>query len=296
MSIEAISAYSAAAYSSIAGMTAVNRKGMLSSLNKLSSGMKINNAGDSPSGLAMSERLRSLIGRYDAAIDNSNNAVSYLETADGFLQNVQNTLGRMQELAVSANDGTKSDADRQVLAAEFEELKTSITGITSGESPLGSFNGIPLFQGESISVAVGPEHGEEMALSSSDLTVSSILETGEDHTGAAMTWAAVVKPEGDGGLSITTQAGAAGSIEALSAANDYVSRTRAVMGAQQQRVLQTIEGLRSAQVNSVIAESGIRDTDVAQELISFNKYQAMTGIGYNMLASGRQAGSVLAVA
>lgn len=295
MQVESISGYSAPVYSSIAGKVSFNRGGMLSSLTKLSSGLKINTAGDSPSGLAMSERLRSLIGRYEAAIDNSENTVSYMETSDGFMQAMQNTFGRMQELAIAANDGTKSDADRQVLSAEFEELKASITDITSGSSPLGSFNGIALFQGDSVSVAVGPGVGEEMSLENPDLTFESSAETGIDHNGAGITWSSVVTPAADGGISIATQAGAADSIQALSSANDYMSRTRAVLGAQQQRVLQTLGGIREAQVNSVIAESGIRDADIALEMINFFKYQAMTNIGYNML-SGRTAGGLLAVA
>jgi flagellin len=284
MQVQALSRYDGPAFQSIVGRIGVNRKNMLSSLDKLSSGMKINSAGDSPSGLAMSERLRSLIGRYDAAVTNADNAVSYLQTSDSFMQSMQNTVGRMQELAIAANDGTKSDTDRKLLAEEFEQLKTGLTDVTDGASPLGSFNGKALFQGNSMEVAIGPESGETMSFAELDLTSSSSASIGKDHNGQDVAWSSVVTAENGGGISIATQAGASDSIEALSMANDYLSSARAVGGAEQERVSQTIQGLRQAQVNSVSAESGIRDTDIAAEMINFSKYQAMTLLGNKMLA------------
>lgn len=295
MRIEALSGYDVPSYHSIVSRIGVNRAGMFGSLKRLSSGMKINTAGDSPSGLAMSERLRSLIGRYDAAIENADNAVSYLHTSDGFMQTMQDTLGRMQELAVAANDGTKSDADREMLGAEFEQLKGTITDITSGDAPLGVYNGNRLFQGSSISLAVGPEAGEQMSLSALDLRDSSAVNIGNDHEGNPIQWAAIVNSPEEGGIDISTQSAAASSIQALSSANDFMSQARAVRGAEESRIMQNIGGLREAQVNSVQAESGIRDADMAEEMISFSKYQTMTLFGSRML-SGQMASRFLAQA
>lgn len=293
MEITAISSQDRAAWPSVVTSITANRAKMYNSVKRLSSGSRLASAADSPSDMAVSERLRSLIGRYESALSNAGNAQSYLEVSDGYLQNMQNTVGRMQELAIAANDGTKSDADRAVLNTEFRQLRDSINDTTSGASPLGMFNGNKLFQGESIGIAVGPETGESMALSGLDLSADSATVIGKDGDGADVTWSQVAATDGSG-LDISTQEGAARSLEILSLAGDHLSRMRAVRGSEHERISEMTEGMRSAQLNSVMAESRIRDVDVAKEMINFNKLQAQTLIGQRLLA-GRN-GRLLGVA
>jgi flagellin len=294
MEVNGITGYDSASYSILRRIGESRRAG-LASMGRLASGMKLNTAAESPSGMAMSERLRSLIGRYDAAIGNAENARNYLETSDGFMQTMQNTVGRMQELAISANDGTKSDADRALLSMEFEELKSSISDITSGSSPSGSFNGTALFQGQDIQAAVGPEHGEMMSFQGIDLTNSSSQVVGTDGSGNNVAWSSVLAPASSGGVGIEAQSGAAAGISALQGAVDFLSERRAVRGAEMERVNALVGGLREAQVNSVMAESGIRDTDMAAEMVNFSRYQALSGAGYAVL-SRHVSGNTLATA
>lgn len=124
-----------------------NVTGLRSSMNKLSTGLRITNAGDDPSGLAMSERLRTQYRNTAAAAGNVENKINYLQTADAWLQKIHDMMGRMSELAVMANDGTKSQVDRDNLQKEFQQMQKEITRITSGATASGKFNGNYLFRG-----------------------------------------------------------------------------------------------------------------------------------------------------
>ena len=119
------------------------------SMSRLSSGLRINNAGDDPAGLAISERLRAQYRNSAAAASNVENKINYLQTADSWLQKIHDILGRMAELAVMANDGTKSQVDRDNLQKEFEQMQKEIQRITSGATAAGKFNGLYLFRGGS---------------------------------------------------------------------------------------------------------------------------------------------------
>ena len=148
-------------------------KSMLSaqrSMGKLATGLRIVTAADDPSGLAQSERLRSLIGRYEAAVSNIDNGSSYINTADGYLQSMQNITGRMGELAVSANDGTKSDSDRAALQAEFSQLQGALSDISGGSDPFATYNGGDIFDGSTKTLAVGAEQGQELTMGGNDLS------------------------------------------------------------------------------------------------------------------------------
>jgi flagellin len=116
-------------------------------MGKLSSGLRINRAGDDPAGLAMSERLRAQYRNTSKAASNVENKINYLQTADAWLQKIHDMMGRMSELAVMANDGTKSQVDRDNLQKEFEQMQKEIARITSGATAAGKFNGMYLFRG-----------------------------------------------------------------------------------------------------------------------------------------------------
>ena len=125
----------------------VNVSYLRKSMSRLSSGLRISSAGDDPAGLAMSERLRAQYRNSAAAAANVENKINYLQTADSWLQKIQDIMGRMTELAVMANDGTKSATDRQNLQREFEEMQKEIQRITTGSTAAAKFNGLFLFRG-----------------------------------------------------------------------------------------------------------------------------------------------------
>ncbi|NTV54656.1 MAG: hypothetical protein HGA73_04250, partial [Syntrophaceae bacterium] len=126
-----------------------NMSNLRSSMSKLSSGLRITNAGDDPAGLAISERLRAQYRNTAAAAMNVENKINYLQTADSWLQKVHDIMGRMAELSIMANDGTKSQVDRDNLQKEFGQMQKEIQRITSGATAAGKFNGLYLFRGGS---------------------------------------------------------------------------------------------------------------------------------------------------
>ena len=135
-----------------------NVSGLRDSMSKLSSGSRIQNAGDDPSGLAMSERLRVQTRNTSAAAGNVENKLNYLQTTDSWMQKIQDMLGRMGELAVMSNDGTKSETDRASLQQEFAQMQEEIVRITDDA---GKFNGLMLFDGSAITQQVGADGGQE---------------------------------------------------------------------------------------------------------------------------------------
>ncbi len=245
-----------------------------------------------PSDLAMSERLRGMILRSDAAISNMENAVSYSDVSDGYLQNIQDNVARMQELAISANDGTKTDTDRQALQAEFSQLKDSLGSVASGSSPLASFNGQALFDGKSVTTAIGPEPGQTMDFSAIDLTNSSQQVVGKDSSGSDIKWGEMIS--GAGSLDISSQGGAQSAVSALSQASDMLSGIRATRGAEKSRIESSLTGMRDSQMNTIASESRIRDVDVAKEMINLVKFMTLGKTGSAMLKSAH--GSILATA
>jgi flagellin len=179
-----------------------NVSNLRKSMSKLSSGSRINNAGDDPSGLAMSERLRTQTRNTAAASSNVENKLNYLQTADSWMQKIHDMLGRMGELAVMANDGTKSSTDTAVLQNEFAQMQDEIVRITGGAAKdssgvggdanaAGKFNGIELFQGGAgISQQVGADGGQ---IFTSALSLDLSSESTQAIDGTSITWGTMVK-------------------------------------------------------------------------------------------------------
>jgi flagellin len=253
-----------------------NVAGLRNSMSKLSSGSRINSAGDDPSGLAMSERLRAQTRNTSAAAGNVENKLNYLQTKDSWMQKMQDMLGRMGELAVMANDGTKSTTDKAVLQTEFASMQDEIARITTGANAAGKFNGLSLFVAGTISQQVGADGGQEFSSTSLDLTSASA----EAMTGAASTWGNLI--DSTGTIEITAAAGAA--VTEVNAGIDFMSTQRADVGAEMKRMNQTLDGLRSYQENITAAESRIRDVDVAKETSEMSKYNILQQVGTAMLA------------
>ena len=252
---------------------------MSKSLEKLSSGYRINRAADDAAGLAISEGLRSQIGGLKVAVRNAQDGISVVQTAEGALNESQAILQRMRDLAVQAANGGSQDATAQAAAdTEFQQLNAEldrIAGTTTfnGNGLLnGSFNGA--FQIDS-STATG-------SVIQVDITSSGVLSgltiTGLDSTGLAT-----------GTADLTSTANAVTAIGTLDTALKDISTVRAKLGAYQNRFEHTINNLNVAVENLSASESRIRDVDMASEMVNFTKSQILTQAGTAMLAQANQA-------
>ena len=288
---------------------------MRSSMSKLSSGLRIVNAGDDPAGLAMSERMRSQMRNASMSAQNIQNEQSYLRTADSWMQKMHDMLHRMSELAVSANDGTKTQTDRSNLQAEFEQLQTEIVRITSGSLARGKYNTKNLFDGLSHYVQTGPDPGQWFCgnalnldrFSNADIGSTAIYFSGGhlmlDTDGTPIVdsssvdanlvdarWSMILAKGGSGvgqtpfGIEISTLLGASKAGAFLTLAVDHLSRQRAIVGAQMSRLNHSLDGLQTYEENIRGAESQIRDVDVARESTTFMRAQILTQVGTAMLA------------
>jgi flagellin len=300
-----------------------NVTSLRSSMAKLASGLKINNAGDDPAGLAMSERLRAQYRNTAAAAGNVENKLNYLQTADAWMQKIHDMLGRMAELAIMANDGTKSQTDRDNLQKEFAQMQKEIQRITSGATAAAKFNGLYLFRGGSgvptmtgdrvvvgygaVRLQVGPDSNQVFTEEPLNLTATNFALVGSYNTYSygsvnmtllgstptTVTWASLIC---GAHLSISVQSVAQGAVDKLNLGIDFISSKRAVLGAEMNRMAQTLSGLRSYEENIRASESRIRDVDVAWETTQFSKYQVLTQIGTAMLAQANaMPGSVMAL-
>ncbi|GAB3300312.1 flagellin Hag [Geodermatophilus aquaeductus] len=239
---------------------------MSKSLEKLSSGLRINRAADDAAGLAISEGLRSQIGGLKVAVRNAQDGISVVQTAEGALTETHSILQRMRDLAVqAANDGALSDTDKAKADAEFSALKDELDDIASKTT----FNGTNLLSGSYSSKAfqVGSNAGETLSVSISSMQASSLGASG----------------------SIATASGASAAISAIGTAIGKVSEQRAALGAVQNRLEHKINNLNATVENLTASESRIRDTDMAQEMVSFTRSQILSQAGTAMLAQANQS-------
>ncbi len=292
-----------------------NVNSMRNSMTRLSSGVRINTAGDDPAGLAISERLRVQYRNTAAAASNVENKINYLQTADSWLQKIHDIMGRMAELSVMANDGTKSQVDRNNLQREFAQMQKEVQRITSGATAAGRFNGLYLFRGfggvpvsstadgdavvtstyNGIRIQNGPDSNQIFDAEALNLTCTNFTTIGNfksfeygsvnmtllASTHYQVTWASLIC---GAHLSVSTQSLAQRSVDMINIGIDYVSSKRAVVGAEMKRLEQNLSGLRNYEENIRATESRIRDTDVAKETTEFSKYQILTQVGTAMLA------------
>jgi len=261
-----------------------NVSGLRSSMSKLSSGSRINNAGDDPSGLAMSERLRAQTRNTAAAANNVENKLNYLQTADSWMQKIQDMLGRMGEIAVMANDGTKSQTDKDVLQKEFAAMQDEIRRVVDDA---GKFNGIALFAGTAVKQQVGADGGQEFTGVALDLKSTTTTDLDASGAGTA-TWNDLVNGSGATAIAVSSQSGASAAVTAVNAGIDFISSKRADVGAEMKRMDQTLDGLRNYEENITAAESRIRDVDVAKETSNMSKFQILQQVGTAMLAQANQ--------
>ena len=240
---------------------------MSKSLEKLSSGFRINRAADDAAGLAISEGLRAQVGGLKVAVRNAQDGVSVVQTAEGALTETHSILQRMRDLAVQAsNDGALSDPDKAKADKEYQALAKELDDIASKTT----FNGTNLLDGSYTNkdFQVGANSGEVLTVSIGDMKAATI-------TGGV----------GD----ITTKANAQTALTNIDTAIGSVSSERAGLGAVQNRLEHKINNLNVAVENLSASESRIRDTDMASEMVAFTRSQILSQAGTAMLAQANQA-------
>ncbi|MER7002595.1 flagellin [Dactylosporangium sp. NPDC000555] len=253
---------------------------MSKSLEKLSSGYRINRAADDAAGLSISEGLRSQIGGLKVAVRNAQDGISVVQTAEGALTETHSILQRMRDLAVQAASTGSQDSDaRSAAQTEFAQLNSELDRIATttafgGQKLLDVGNGAYL---GTFQVGANTADADQIAVDLGTAAFgSSSTVTGFDSAGLGVST-----------LDLTTAGTAA--IEAIDSAIKGVSTARATLGAYQNRFEHTINNLNVAVENLSASESRIRDTDMAQEMVSFTRSQILTQAGTSMLAQANQA-------
>ncbi|KGR90087.1 flagellin [Ureibacillus massiliensis 4400831 = CIP 108448 = CCUG 49529] len=271
-------------------------------LEKLSSGYKINRAGDDAAGLAISEKMRGQIRGLDMASKNAQDSISLIQTAEGALNETHAILQRMRELAVQSSNDTNVSSDRAALQLEIDSLAKEITRISTDtefntQKLLdGTFGGqVKSAGGFDISGAtsaggkvfhIGANSGQSINLSIGNMSATALGVNALAKTAdvSELTDSTSV----GGGINISTQSKADNSISIIDAAINRVSETRASLGAVQNRLEHTINNLGTTSENLTAAESRIRDTDMAAEMMSFTKNNILMQAAQSMLAQANQ--------
>lgn len=246
---------------------------MSKSLEKLSSGFRINRAADDAAGLAISEGLRSQIGGLKVGARNAQDGVSVAQTAEGALTEVHSMLQRMNDLAVQYNNGTQNTDSQTALEAEFTQLGTEIGRIQANTK----FNGNDLFDGNAKTFQVGYASTDKIDISATASAAFTNVAAGADFV-AGNTIGGVA-------LDIKKVGGASDDVQLAITA---VSAQRAELGAIQNRFEHTINNVNTAVENLSASESRIRDTDMAAEMVSFTRSQILSQAGTAMLAQANQ--------
>ncbi len=256
-------------------LTAMNSNRMLGittsvqakSTEKLSSGYRINRAADDAAGLAISEKMRRQIRGLTQASTNAQDGISCVQTAEGALAEVHDMLQRMNELAVQAANGTQTSADRSYINSEIQALTSEIDRVASTTT----FNEQNLLDGTFTDkgLQVGAEANQVISFSISGMSAAGIGITGISVGG-------------------TSDANAQKAITMIKAALKVVSQQRSDLGAIQNRLEHTIKNLDNVVENTTAAESAIRDTDMASEMVKFSNNNILAQAGQAMLAQANQ--------
>lgn len=240
------------------------------SLEKLSSGYRINKAADDAAGLAISEKMRAQIRGLQLAQRNAQNGISLIQTAEGALNETHAILQRMRELAVQALNGTNTDDDRAALDKEYQQLIDEIDRIANNTE----FNTLKLLNGTlaNVTLQVGANSGQTMEVTLQSMRAADFSVSDGTTTTTLDT------------TTISTLTDAEKALTVIDAAIKKVSEFRAELGAYQNRLEHTVYNLGVAAENLTAAESRIRDVDMALEMAEFTKNQILVQSGTAMLA------------
>ena len=249
----------------------ITTNGLQKSTEKLSSGYKINRAADDAAGLSISEKMRNQIRGLNKASDNAQDGISLVQTAEGALNEVHSMLQRMSELAVQAANGTNATTDRTALNDEVQQLKTEIQRVGSTTQ----FNKMNILDG-------GFSAGTKKALqvgANANQTISIAISTLKSVVGSSLIDA----------LKINTATNAQSAITTVQSSIEKLSTLRSKLGAVQNRLEHTVANLDNISENTQSAESRIRDTDMAEEMVQYSKNNILQQAGQSMLAQANQA-------
>jgi flagellin len=245
-------------------------------IEKLSSGMRINKGGDDASGLAVSEKLRAQIRGLNRASKNIGDATSFIQTTEGYLQETQDILHRVRELAVQSANGIYTEEDRMQIQVEVSQLVDEVNRIASHAQ----FNGMDLLQGRFAEAT-----GENTVTGSMWFQVGANVDQRERVYIRTMTAAALqLEDNQNAPVTIETPDDANKTIAVVDAALQTVSKQRADLGAYQNRFEMAAKGVDIAAENMQAAESQLRDTNMASEMVEYVKNQILTQSSTAMLA------------
>ena len=248
---------------------------MQTSLERLSSGLRINRAADDAAGLAISEKLRGQVNGLNQAQANAQDGVSLIQTAEGGLNETHSILQRMRTLAVQSASDTNTDADRGQIQKEVAALQTELDGISTRTE----FNGKKLLNGDADAAVSG----------NTALTLQIGANTGQTMTVSVQNMGATALGVHTASVNMSTQTGATAALTAIDTAIGKVSTQRADLGALQNRQTHTINNLGVSAENLAASESRIRDTDMAKEMTNFTRSQILQQAGVSMLAQANQS-------
>ena len=258
-------------------------------MEKLSSGEKINRAGDDASGLAVSEKMRAQIRGLNQASRNAANGISFIQTTEGYLKETTEIVHRLRELAITSSNGIYTDEDRTYIQVEVSSLIAEIDRIAS----CAQFNGLNMLTGR---YARGT--GENTPTASMWLHIGANMDQRTQVYIGTMTAAALgIRNVGtEEILTLQTPEDANRAIGTLDESLKKINKQRADLGAYQNRLEKTVEGLDVAAENTQASESRIRDTDMAYQMVEFTKNQILTQSGTAMLAQANaQSQTVLSL-
>ena len=236
------------------------------STEKLSSGYKINRAGDDAAGLSISEKMRSQIRGLNKASSNAQDGISLIQVAEGALNETHSILQRMNELATQAANDTNTSSDRTAIQQEVNQLTSEINRIQSTTQ----FNTMNLLDGTFTgkNLQVGSLSGQSIGISISNMNAASLDVSG---------------------LKVSSFSQPGDAMKRIQAAIDSVSTQRSKLGALQNRLEHTINNLDTTAENTQSAESRIRDTDMASEMVQYSKNNILSQAGQSMLAQANQS-------
>ena len=251
-------------------------------IEKLSSGLRINRAGDDASGLAVSEKMRSQIRGLNQASANAQNGISFIQVAEAFLQETTDVIQRIRELSVQSSNGIYSAEDRLYIQVEVSQLIAEVDRIASHAQ----FNGMNMLTGR-----FARETGENTVTASMWFHIGANMDQRTRAYIGTMTAKALgVRNIGDETImTIDTPETANRAIGTLDEAIKKINKQRADLGAYQNRLELTVVGINIAAENLQASESRIRDVDMAKEMVDYTKNQILTQSGTAMLAQANQA-------
>ena len=241
---------------------------MNKSIEKLSSGQRINRAADDAAGLAISEKMRAQLSSLEVAKRNVQDGISLVQTAEGAMDEVHSMLNRMRELTVQASNGIYTDEDRENIQLEMDELIAQIDDIANKTN----FNGVELLKGAGdIEIQAGINEGDTITLTSVDVTAATLkIDTIDVSAGIV-----------------------GGELEAIDEAINAVSAARSTLGASQNRLEHTMNSITNYHENLTAAESRVRDVDMAKEMAEFTKNQALMQAGVSIASQANQKNQMI---